>query len=78
MKTLSDALHTLLSSTDENEIDVIINSKENTPVKMLNVKELTTLMPDVYTAKLSKKTIIKLSKNKHVISIDLNQDMNVF
>jgi hypothetical protein len=78
MKTISDSLSAKLSSAAENEVHVIINTKENTPVKLLNVKELTTLMPDVYTARLSKKTIMKLSKNKHVISIDLDQDMSVF
>lgn len=78
MKTISDSLSAKLSSAADNEIHVIINTKENTPVKLLNVKELTTLMPDIYTARLSKKTIMKLSKNKHVINIDLDQNMTVF
>jgi hypothetical protein len=78
MKTISDSLSAKLSSAAENEIHVIINTKENTPVKLLNVKELTILMPDIYTARLSKKTIMKLSKNKHVINIDLDQNITVF
>lgn len=77
MVKINATLKALLETSSEKDFPVIIVVNDIADVQTLKIIGGSVIMPGILSAKLSKKDILRLAKNRHVLNIDLDQEMEI-
>lgn len=75
MNKISAELRSIIEHNPETEHSVLIVIDPDSEIEGIEVKDLTQLMHNIYSANLTKEKIAELSTKSFVVSIESDQDM---